>query len=735
MSEKPPSPTPVEDLEDLVGVVERIIFHNPENGYTVARVVPDGSVEEAVAVGTLPSATPGEVLRLTGKWTVNKLHGRQFEFSAHAPVLPTSVRGIERYLGSGLVKGIGPVLAKRLVAKFGETTLDVLDAEPRRLREVPGIGRKRAGDIEQAWVEQTALRETMVFLQGIGLSVGYAARLAKLHGLETARLVRQDPYRLLLDVRGLGFKSVDKIADQMGIASDAPVRVRAGIEHALKGFTEEGHVFSPRTELLEGAEHLLGVPRDLVEQQLDSLLQEQRVVRETEASGREVVYPARLHRAEQAVAFRIAQLISTRRPLLSGEIASRIAAFEEKFHFRFAPQQRDALTTALGGGVVVITGGPGTGKTTLLRALLRLLSGTEANTLLAAPTGRAAKRMAQSAKRPAQTIHRLLQWSAAEHRFLRNADHPLAADLVVVDEVSMLDLALAADLLEAVPAGCSLLLIGDVDQLPAVGPGNVLRDMIDSGEAPVVRLTEIFRQAESSAIVFNAHRVNRGSMPVFPKTEEQRAKSDMFFIEKHEPTEALETIKALVQERIPQRFGLDSLREIQVISPMRRGSLGVTNLNAELQALLNRDSHPLVRGGRVWKRGDKVMQITNNYDRDVFNGDQGFIREIDLEEQSVSVDFEGREVFYEFSDLDELELAYAITIHKSQGSEFPAVVIALHGQHHVMLQRNLLYTAITRGSRLVTIVGAKGALARAVREARQSQRLSGLGGRLKRLLR
>jgi exodeoxyribonuclease V alpha subunit len=411
-----------------------------------------------------------------------------------------------------------------------------------------------------------------------------------------------------------------------------------------------------------------------------------------------------------------------------------LAEFEQDFDFQFTELQRSALKTALQGGVVVITGGPGTGKTTLLRALLRLLRGSEQRVLLCSPTGRAAKRMSESARQSAHTIHRLLQWSPAEHRFLRCADNHLAADLIVVDETSMLDLSLAADLLVATPSGCALLLIGDVDQLPAVGPGNVLGDLIASGCIPVVRLNEIFRQARKSLIVHNAHRINSGEFPFFPRTPEERRGSDMFFIEKQEPSEVIETIKTLVQERIPSRYGLDSMTKIQVISPMRRGPLGVTNLNTELQALLNRDSRPLMRGGRIWKRGDRVMQISNNYDKDVFNGDMGHIVGIDAEEQCVSVRFDRRIVDYDFGELDELDLAYAITIHKSQGSEFPAVVIPLHTQHHIMLQRNLLYTAVTRGRKLVTIVGTRRALARAIREAQQSQRMTGLTQRLEELM-
>lgn len=731
------SPTPPAspgEVEIITGVVERIIFHSQESGYTVVRFVPDGAPAEIVAVGLIPAPTPGEALRLTGKWMVNRTHGRQFEFTDHAPVLPATATGIEKYLGSGLIKGIGPVMAKRLVAAFGDKTLEVLDDQPERLREVAGVGPKRAADIQEAWTRQTALRETMVFLQGIGVSVTYAARLARLHGRDTARLVRQDPYRLLLDVRGLGFKTVDKIAAQMGIAADSPVRLRAGLEHAIERFTHEGHVFAPLGDLLEEADHLLGAPREALEEALTMLVAEQRIVIEAEPSGRRIVYPLHLLRAEEEVAFRIAQLMAARRALAAGEPDARLRRFEEEFKFRFAEQQRKALITALQGGVVVITGGPGTGKTTLLRALLRMSESPQSQVVLCSPTGRAAKRMSQSARRPAATVHRVLQYRPDKGGFTRNASHPLAADLVIVDEASMLDLPLAAHLLAAIPAGCALVLIGDVDQLPAVGPGNVLRDIIDSGRVPVVRLREIFRQAQRSLIVTNAHCVNAGEFPHLPQSEEERTSSDMFFIERHEPGEVVETIKALVQERIPTRFGLDSVNDVQVITPMRRGVLGVTSLNAELQALLNRDSHPLMRSGRLWKRGDKVMQVSNNYDRDVYNGDLGIIVNIDAEGQFLSIRFDHRVVDYGFDELDELDLAYAITIHKSQGSEFPAVVIPIHGQHHIMLQRNLLYTAITRGRRLVTLVGTRQALARAVREARQSRRHTGLARRLERLL-
>jgi exodeoxyribonuclease V alpha subunit len=716
------------DTTTLEGVLERVVFSNEENAWSVVRVQVAGYRDLVTAVGNLLGVQPGENLRLTGGWISDPKYGRQFRVSSYATVTPATVNGIEKYLGSGLIRGIGKVMAARMAAAFGLATLDVIENHPERLTEVEGIGPKRRKEIVRAWEEQREIKEVMIFLQSHGVSTHYAIKIYKAYGAQATNLVRENPYRLANDIHGIGFKSADKIAAALGIPPDAPQRIEAGTLYLLGQGGDRGHLYLPRQALIEEAEKLLGSTAAQVETAVAALAEmEQIVVEAIPESADPAIYLKSLHAAEVGVSLRVRTLLI--QPMLPMEIDLDRALdwFETAEKIALARQQRQAIRAGLTRKMLVITGGPGTGKTTLVRGIVKILDRKGQKVLLAAPTGRAAKRLAEATGAEATTLHRLLEFNPQTRQFDRNREHPLSCDLLIVDEASMLDTVLAYHVLKAVPDHGRLILVGDVDQLPSVGPGRVLGDMIRSEAVEVVRLTEIFRQAERSLIVVNAHRVNQGSMPILESVDSD---GDFFFIERKEPAEIVETLAQLVSKRIPGKFGFNPVDQIQVLTPMNRGPLGTDNLNAVLRDLLNPEGMTVTRGGHSLRVGDKVMQVRNNYDLEVFNGDIGRVRAIDEVEQTVTVTVDHREVVYDFGSIDELTLAYACSIHKSQGSEYPCVVIPLHTTHYVMLQRNLLYTALTRAKRLAILVGEERALRVAVGNRRVRPRFTRLAERL-----
>ena len=685
------------------------------------------SGREIIAVGNFTGVQPGETLRLAGRWTVHPKFGGQFQVESFSAVAPATLVGIERYLGSGLVAGIGKELAARLVARFGLETLDVIDAKPQRLREVEGIGPKRSRQILEAWKTQKGIRDVMVFLQSYGVSTGLASRIFRQYGAEARAALEANPYRLAVEIEGIGFATADKIAKNLGIPPGSPHRVEAGVLHALGERAEEGDVIVPRTALTERSAALLSLDLGACEAAISALAARgQAVLEETPGEGATVGLP-RLVRAERECARLLAGLAAAPSPRIIPDIDAEIARHEARSGMKLSPLQREAVARALRDKVLVVTGGPGTGKTTLVTAIVRILEGHGARVALCAPTGRAAKRMAEATGHEARTIHRLLESSPKRGGFTRGAENPIPCDACIVDETSMIDVSLFHALLDAVPLHAALVLVGDADQLPSVGPGSVLADLLSSAVVPVVRLTEIFRQAEASAIVVNAHRINAGLMPesAGPGT------GDFFFIERSEPADILQTLRELVTARIPRRFGLDPRQDVQVLTPMRKGELGVGNLNRELQSLLNPTGPALQRGAAAFRAGDRVMQVRNNYDLGVFNGDIGRVVGVQEAERALVVGYDERNVRYEAHDMDELVHAYACSIHKSQGNEFPAVVVVLHTQHFVLLRRNLLYTAVTRGRKLAVVVGSRKALALAVKNAGAEKRSTGLARRLR----
>lgn len=715
-------------MEQISGYLERITYYNEENGFMVARLQEKGRRELTTVVGNLASVNPGESLRLWGKWVNNSKYGRQFQVEKYETTVPATVNGIKKYLGSGLIKGIGPVMAGRIVRVFGLKTLEIIEESPEKLARVEGIGDKRIAMITKAWEEQKEIRDIMLFLQGHGISAGYAAKIFKRYGNNSIDIVTQNPYRLAADIYGIGFITADNIARNLGFDLQSPLRVAEGIIYVLSQLTGEGHVYYPYEQLLEKAAEMLRVAGDAVEQALAGLQESRRLVVE-EVNGGRSVYLAPFYTAETSVARRLHQLNAT--PLATRAIdpEKAIAWVEQKLRAKLAEKQREAVTLAAHSKVLIITGGPGTGKTTITRAIMHIFAALDLKILLAAPTGRAAKRMQEATGWESRTIHRLLEYSPGGGGFQRNRDNPLGADVIIIDEASMIDIILMHHLLSAVPEQAALVLVGDVNQLPSVGPGNVLKDIIETARFPVVTLTEIFRQAKHSKIVTGAHRINQGQLPNLNNPPRGEL-TDFYFIPKDDPDQALDIILHLCHTHIPRRFGLHPVRDIQVLTPMHRGALGVANLNDRLQELLNPGKDAITRGYKTFKVRDKVMQIANNYQKEVYNGDLGTVLQIDREEQQITVDFEGRPVVYEFSELDELVTAYAVSIHKSQGSEYPAVVIPLTMQHYMLLQRNLIYTGITRGKKLVILVGSKKALIIAVKNNKTLHRYTGLKERL-----
>jgi len=729
------SPTPV-PLATLEAVLERITYANEENGYTVARVAVRGSADLTTVVGNLLGAQPGESLRMRGLWKAHPQFGKQFEVRDYTTVLPATIQGIRRYLGSGLIKGIGPKMAERIVAHFDLDTLRVIEEEPARLIEVPGLGPKRTAMIGRAWEEQKAIKEVMLFLQGVGVSTSIAVRIYKTYKDASISVVKNEPYKLAGDVWGIGFKTADKIAQALGIPHDSPQRVKAGLQFTLSEASEEGHCYLPEAELVAKATEILGVEAPLAAACLDDLAREEGVVREELPHLEGVVaavYLVPFHRAEVSLANGLLHLLHApgeRLPVFqSVDWEAALGWLRSTTGSALALEQEQAVRLALTERVAVLTGGPGCGKSFTVRSIVALATAKRAKIVLAAPTGRAAKRLSELAGVEASTLHRLLQLRpGGDAAFDR--DNPLDADLVVVDEASMLDVLLANTLVKAVAPGAHLLFVGDVDQLPSVGAGEVLRDVLGSDVIPHVRLTHIFRQAQQSGVVTNAHRINGGQMPV------TKGLNDFFLFPQDDTEQVADLVVDIVANRLPRKFGLDPRRDVQVLCPMHRGPAGAGVLNEKLQEALTpaRPGQPERRvGGRVYRVGDKVTQLRNNYDKEVFNGSVGVVTGLSLEDQEVRVLMDDtEEIAYDFLELDELTHAYAVSIHRSQGSEYPCVVVPVTTSAWVMLRRNLLYTAVTRAKRVVVLVGSKRAIARAVRTEGAGQRYAALAERLRR---
>jgi exodeoxyribonuclease V alpha subunit len=714
-------------MERLSGSVERVTFHSEESGFCVLRTKVKGQRDLVTVIGSAASITPGEYIECIGVWHNDRTHGLQFKANQLKVVPPSTLEGIEKYLGSGMVKGIGPHFAKVLVKAFKEDVFTVIESEPERLLNLPGIGRKRMEKVTSAWAEQKFIREIMVFLQSHGIGTGRAVRIYKTYGEESIIRVTENPYRLALDIHGIGFKTADALAMKLGIAPDSLIRAQAGVRHVLQEIAEDGHCAAPWDTLLQEASKLLEIADAILEEAIHAEIAEENLVLE-EIGGKPCLFLTPLHRAESGTATSILRLLRGAPPWGVIDVGKAIPWVEGKTGLTLSESQREAVKLALSGKMVVITGGPGVGKTTLVNSILLTIRAKHMLVTLCAPTGRAAKRLTESTGIEAKTIHRQLEFDPKSFGFKRGRDNPLETDLVVIDESSMVDIVLMNKLLAAIPDKAALMIVGDVDQLPSVGPGAVLADIIDSGRIPTVRLTEIFRQAASSCIIVNAHRINRGKMPL--KTEGTEL-SDFYFIPADTPEEIHDKLLQVVTERIPKRFGLHPVRDVQVLTPMNRGGLGARALNAELQHVLNEKGEPKVtRFGTTFAPGDKIIQTVNNYDKEVFNGDIGRIMEIDEEEALLKVDYDGRTVEYEFGELDEVSLAYATSIHKSQGSEYPAVVIPLAMQHYTLLERNLIYTAVTRGKKLVTIIGQPKALAMAVKNRKSNRRLTKLASRI-----
>ncbi|MCY4287202.1 MAG: ATP-dependent RecD-like DNA helicase [Aestuariivita sp.] len=709
--------------EVLAGLVERITFHNEDNGFCVLRVKARGRRELITIVGHTAMISAGEWVTASGFWQNDRNHGFQFKAHFLQTSSPATTEGIQKYLGSGMIPGIGPVYAKCLVDAFGMEVFDVIETMPERLREVEGIGPKRAEKIIESWQDQKVIREIMIFMHQHGVGTALSARIFKTYGTDAVQVMSENPYRLAKDIRGIGFRTADTIAEKLGIEKNAMIRISSGISYALSEATNDGHCGLPSNKLIELAETLLEVSREYVEAGLTQQLNEREVIADN-VGGTKCIFLSRLHFAERAIAQDIKRIRAGQLPWRQIDSEKAIPWIEKKTELKLATSQKAAIRLALKSKVVVITGGPGVGKTTIVNAILRILNAKSMKLKLCAPTGRAAKRMYEATGKEAKTIHRLLEFDPSSFGFKRNSRNPLRCDLLVVDEASMVDVRLMQSLLDAIPSSAALLIVGDIDQLPSVGPGQVLADIIDSKAVPVVRLTEVFRQAAQSQIITTAHAINAGRLPNLKAPEKL---ADFYFVPAEEPDRAVTKIIELVTHRIPSRFSLNPINDIQILCPMNRGGIGAQSLNVDLQAVLNpKPAATIRRFGTTFAAGDRVMQIQNDYEKDVYNGDIGMIERVDPEQGELSVDFDGRSVVFGLAELDTLVLAYATTIHKSQGSEYPAVVIPVMTQHYPMLQRNLIYTGVTRGKKLVIVVGQKKALAIAIRRATGSRRWSKL---------
>ena len=712
-------------MEALVGYIERITFQNPENGYTVAYLKVTALKDLVCLVGCMPTIIPGMTIRCKGEWKNHLVHGRQFIVQEYKIEPPADLAGIKKYLGSGLIKGIGPKYAERIVAKFGIETLNILDQCPEKLLDITGLGEKRLEKIKACWVEQNSIRDVMIFLQSVGISPTYAHKIFKYYGNQSIAKVQQNPYILAKDVHGIGFKLADNIAKKMGIQHDSPQRIDAGIEFILGEFSSSGHVCYPLEDFLKESSEKLEVDLEKVRDRLQILKENQRIELLDLYDHHQVqtyIWSSALFIAETGIAREIKRLNDNKCNLREVDLTKALEWVQAKLNIHLADNQSLAVKNCLSQKLHIITGGPGTGKSTITNAILTISEKLTQKILLMAPTGRAAKRMSEITGKKASTIHSLLEYDFKKGGFKRNRENPLDCDLVIIDEASMIDTYLMYSLLKAIPPTCRAIFVGDIHQLPSVGPGNVLRDMISSQTITVTLLTEIYRQAAGSRIITNAHKINQG---IFPDIS-NHTDSDFFFVDASTPEDVLKNIITLVSQRLPQKYGYNPLQDIQILTPMRKGLVGADNLNIVLQDCLNKQGSALYRAGKKLLVGDKVMQIRNNYKKEVYNGEVGLITAIDNEEQQVIVQVEDREILYDFSELDEILLAYAVSVHKYQGSQCPCIVMPIHTTHFTLLYRNLLYTAVTRGQKHVILIGCKKAIAIAVKNDEVKKRYTGL---------
>ena len=709
-------------MEYISGVVERITFANEENGFCVIKIKSKGFSDLVTVVGNLASVNVGSILKLKGQWKMDSKYGRQFNAFDYREVVPATIAGIEKYLGSGLIKGIGPKYAKRIVRYFKEDTLRVIEEEPDKLINVEGIGKKRLEMIKKAWQEQKEIKNVMLFLQSHGVSTGYAVKIYKTYGDESINVVRDNPYRLADDIWGIGFKTADKIAQKLGFDKNSFERCRSGIAYVLNQLSNDGHCYATREQLISETVKMLEIEENLVEGTLDKMIEDKLVIPDENNS----IYLPPFYHSEAGTAKRIREIVNAKCPLALSDLDKIIDDIQKEYNIVYDKVQIDAIKAAAASKFMVLTGGPGTGKTTTTLAIIKIFQKMGKTVLLAAPTGRAAKRMSETTGMEAKTIHRLLEYSPLEG-YQKNAENKLQCDVLIIDETSMVDIILMYNLLKAVKDETIVILVGDVDQLPSVGAGNVLKDIIDSGQVTFVRLTRIFRQALGSAIITNAHLINKGIKPRLKCGK----KSDFFFVEEEDPEKIPEVIKGLCTRRLPSYFNVDPVNDIQVLTPMQRGVAGAHNLNVVLQEALNPSDVKIKYGGAVYRLNDKVMQIKNNYDKNVFNGDIGIITHIDLEDKTLIISFDENDVEYDQTELDQVVLAYATTVHKSQGSEYQIVVAPFTTQHYMMLQRNLLYTCVTRAKKAFVLVGTKKAVAIAVSNNKIQERNTMLSERLK----
>jgi len=717
----------MENTATIEGVVKKIVFVNEQNNFTVAVLQLEKGDLEVTIVGSLGALTVGECLKCTGEWVRDNRFGTQFRVSQYESLIPSTEEGLLRFLSSGMISGIGKVYARRLIQKFGMDLVRVIEQEPKKLSQVEGFGKKRIRMLLEGWEKHRQIRDVMIFLHGLGITSTMGLKIYQRYENKSIQVIKDNPYKLASEIRGIGFERADQIARNLGFDLNSAERAQAGIAYVLEqAASADGHCYLPETILIDKSVDLLSIEEAVIKKSLERLLAiEVLVAVDLEWEDQRVIYLKSLYRPERQVSEKLAVINAAASLLPPLKVDRAIAWVEKETKIALDPKQVEALAAALTEKVVVITGGPGTGKTTLINCLLRILKYKKVSVTLAAPTGRAAKRLSEITGEQAATVHRLLEFSPMSGTFLRNEAVPLETDVVVLDEVSMVDIVLMDSLLRAMPASCTLILVGDVDQLPSVGPGNVLRDIIDSGIIKTVYLDHIFRQSDRSRISINAHYINRGQMPVMERGVEETL-SDFYFVKEEQSVRILDKIKILVSERIPQRFGFDPKMDVQVLSPMHKGLLGIENLNHELQQLLNPGGRKIIFGSRNFRIGDKVMQVRNNYSKDIYNGDIGTVIGVDEEERKLIVDIEGNPVSYTPADIDELVLAYAISIHKSQGSEYKAVVIPLNTEHFVMLQRNLLYTGITRGKKLVVLLGSEKAVRIAINNNRISRRYTNL---------